>query len=255
MKKALLLSLIIHFLFVGGVMWSSKLSLVLYKQREKKIDDLGSVQVSLLYKPTHTKMRKGDSRNDLPPPKVPKAKKAEEQMKVVKKPKPKPKKPEKKKSEKKKPEKKEPNVSNILKQIRSEIANEDEQVKKMPKLDNFPKTEDGDETSLGTGGRALAEMSPAQQALQAAMRRHFELPNAIAFRKMNPDAQGIIDLKLIGVGNRFEIVSLSTTISSGFTILDQSCVTAIRKAMSAESFSNDIISELSGKENTIRCSP
>src|SRR3989338_3630277 len=116
--RALSLSILVHFLFFAGVLWSTKLSLLLLKKRQAQLESLSSLQVNLVYKPTDTPMRKGEDTKNLPPPKVDTKTKEEDQISLkMKQQNPK------KKEEKKKIIK--PDVRGILSKIRMEAMNED----------------------------------------------------------------------------------------------------------------------------------
>lgn len=215
------------------------------QSNRKKLETAGAIQVDLTYKATHTPMRKGKAKRDLPPPKVKIKKPPPPPPQVVKKEPPKP-----KKQKKPSPEEKREKLAKLIDKFREQ---EGKERKKKPREDNFPTREDGEEKAFGTGGRATRALTPAELALQSAMRKHFEMPNASQMREQYPNAEGYLSVRLIGVGNRLEIVSLSILQSSGFSILDRSCESAVQKAITEEVFAQDVIRELSGKENTIRC--
>ena len=240
MYRALSISVSFHLLLFAGVYWSAQLSLMMIKSQIKKEELGGVIQVDLLYKPTDTAMRKSVIKRELPPPKV-KTKIKEDLPSLLKKVKPKP---------TPKPVERKKDFKALFDKIRDETGLDRE---KAPKKDNFPTNIDGEKDARGTGGRSLAKMSAAQLALQTAARQHYRLPQADDLRKKHPEALGYISVKLIGMGNQLQIVSLDHLQRSGFSILDQACENALRHAMSEETFAPDIVAELSGKENTITC--
>ncbi|PIR22027.1 MAG: hypothetical protein COV44_10170 [Deltaproteobacteria bacterium CG11_big_fil_rev_8_21_14_0_20_45_16] len=240
MYRALSISVSFHLLLFAGVYWSAQLSLMLIKSQIKKEEIGGVIQVDLLYKPTDTAMRKSPIKRELPPPKV-KTKVKEDLPTLVKKVKPKP---------ISRPAEPKKDFKALFDKIRDETGLDRERA---PKEDNFPTNVDGEKDARGTGGRSLVKMSPAQLALQTAARKHYRLPQALDLRKKHPNALGYISVKLIGMGNSLQIVSLDHLQRSGFNILDQACENALRHAMNEETFAPDIVAELSGKENTITC--
>ena len=248
MLRALILSGLLHILLLGGLIWSAELSLLFLKSRQKDLEKLGVVEVDLLYKPTESAMRKGQSQQALPPPDV-KQKAASEDdapvIKTAKKPKPK---------EKPKPKKEAPKTdfSKIFNQMREEAAQE---AKRAPRDDNFPTSLEGQENARGTGGSAMRNLSPAEQAIQTAFRKYFEIPRRDDFARRHPDAKGFLSVRLASEGSRFKIISLSWPESTGFEILDRSCERSIMRTLEEETFASDVISELSGKETQILCSP
>lgn len=245
MVRAVVLSFLLHGFLISALIWSTQISLLLLKANQKKIESLGIVQVDLLYKPTESAMRKGETKQDLPPPQV--------KTKTANEPEPSPittKTPPKKQSPKKESPKQD--FRALFDKIRQETG---EELRRAPRDDNFPTREDGEEKARGTGGSSLRALSPAQLALQSAMRKHFELPLREKFSKQHPNAKGFMNVRLVGVGNGFELVSLQVTQSSGFNVLDRSCELAVRKAIQQESFAPDVVEELSGKETVIICQP
>ncbi|MBN8554623.1 MAG: hypothetical protein J0L93_04185 [Deltaproteobacteria bacterium] len=245
MGRALSLSFLLHFILIAALLWSGRLSLLFFQAREREFRSLGAIQIDLTYKMTDTAMKLGKNEKDLPAPIVhqkppaeaPKILKEMKKIKPIAKP---------------KTQTKE-NVKSILDKLKAESSKEDDRPK--PKQNNFPKSEKGEKGATGTGGRSMRPPSPAEQALQSAMRRYFELTDAGGFRRKNPDVRGYLAVKLLGDGNQFQIAALQTIKSSGFTMLDRSCEIAIRKAVDSESFAKDIIAELQGKETLITCEP
>ncbi len=243
MSKSLVISIATHAVLFVLLVYSDRLRLeILKKQREKRLAS-GAIAVEL-YKPTDTAMRKGKEKRDLPPPdvKVPPPPPDAPALKVTKL----------NKKEKKDLDKTKNQLKDILKQMKREAQAED---RPPPKLDNFPTSQQGEVASRGTGGRSNRVLSPAEQALQSAMRRHFELIDATSIRKKYPNAEGTIAISLVGVGQQFQIRSLEILESSGLTMLDQSCERAIRTAIDSETFSSDVVNELNGKEAELLCRP
>ncbi len=231
MAKAIVLSILLHLALVAGLIWGDKLYLEYIKATKK---DIPMISAALLmdktYAPTDTAMRKGVSEKNLPPPK-PVAQKKENIPEINKKKK---------------------TAKNILDQIRKEAREEN---RPAPKINNFPTHEKGEKNAFGTGGLGDRVLSPAEQALQAAMRKYFELEGAATFRKQFPNAKGYIGIKLVAVGNQFEIASLVFHESTGFNVLDRKCELAIRQALHQETFAQDVIRELAGKETPVICKP
>lgn len=248
MRIAFVTSIVFHLLLLSCLIWSEEISLAIFKKRQKELLSLEAMQVNLLYKPTDTAMKQGNETKDLPPPLV--AQKAPEApLPKIKEITPKKSGQKKKKKEEPKKQVQKPDLRKILESVRRDAHREGPP----PKENNFPTTPKGEKGAHGTGGVSLRKASPAEQALQAAMRKYFELPEGT--RKRLGQARGYIDIKLIGIENQFKIVSLKVIESSGFGILDQSCESAIRKSLNAEVFASDVISELNGKEHTILCYP
>lgn len=255
MVRGLSLSILFHIALVFGVLYSTKLSLALLKMRQRQIEAMGTISVDLAtpYKHTDTAMRLGEEKKDLPPPLVGE-KAPPEESPVVKERTSKTKEREKKKETKKEALKKaKDDIKSILARMRNDANKEDNRPK--PKEDNFPKSKQGEKNARGTGGFSARTLSPAEQALQSAMRRYFELIDANNFRRKNPNVRGYLEVKLIGMGHQFEIASLQLFQSSGFSILDRSCEIAVRKALDSEVFSSDVIRELNGKDTIILCEP
>lgn len=246
-KKAFWISASFHFCLVAVLYWSTDISLALYKKQNEKNKIGGAIAVDLLYKPSGTARRKGKTEKDrLPPPKVKTKKKEEERPTIVKKAK----KKRPKKNSQAKPEKPKKNFTALFDKIRQETGLDR---KKKPRDDNFPTHELGEEKATGTGGESLIKLSPAQQALQSAARKYAQTAQADRLRKLYPDARGYINIRLVGIGNKLELVSLKMAERSGISALDQGCEVAIRKALQEETFASDIVSELSGREQTITC--
>ena len=84
MLRALILSGLLHILLLGGLIWSAELSLLFLKSRQKDLEKLGVVEVDLLYKPTESAMRKGQSQQALPPPDVKQKAASEDDAPVIK---------------------------------------------------------------------------------------------------------------------------------------------------------------------------
>lgn len=250
MRKSLAISVFAHALLVALLIWGDQIHLEIQKKRMERRDASSVIQIDLTYKASDSAMRLGKQKKDLPPPdvKIPEREVVKEKITVK----------EKLKEKKDRiSEKKEVlNARNILKNTLSKLRNESEKEDRpIPKIDNFPLNEKGEVGARGTGGRGQRTLSPGELALQAAMRRHFGLTDAKNFRKSYPGASGYLEVALVGVGDQFEIRSLRILESTGFTILDQSCERAIRSAIENEKFSNDVIAELSGKDNPVICKP
>lgn len=246
MKRAFIISVFAHIFLAAAVYWSSLVSIAFLKKKQRNSIS-GAIQVDLLYKPTNTAMKKGPTQKDrLPPPKVKTQPKPKEQPKLVEKVKPKksPQKPSKKEEEPKK------NFKNLFDKLRQETGLDRE---KPPKDDNFVTNEEGEKDSRGTGGESNRKLSPAELALQSAIMRYVQTPQAEQMRRLHPDARAFIEIRIIGIGSQLKLVSLSLVESSGFPNLDRSCETAIRKALLEESFASDVVRDLSGKEQTITC--
>jgi len=246
MGKSLTLSLIVHALLAALLVWSDKITLeILKRNREKKLAS-SVIQVDLTYKPSDTAMRKGAETRDLPPPDIAPAVKMPEAAA------PKLKKPAKKLDEKNDLKKAKNDLKDILKKMKTEARKED---RPPPKIENFPTSHKGEIGARGTGGRSDRLLSPAELALQAAMRRHFDLTDARNFRKAYPNAEGYIAVELTAVANQFQIRGLKVLESTGFDILDQSCERAIRAALDEETFAPDVLQELNGKDSAVICKP
>lgn len=243
MGKALSLSLLFHLLFFGLVIWSSKLSIQRMKMEIPQLSPVGVVYTELLYKPSNTNMRKGNEKRDLPPPLVKTEKKENLPSLVTQKVAP-------KKKADEKLSRKQSDAKALLDKLRREEGRLEQ---KAPKDDNFPTHKAGEEGARGTGGSSRMQASPAQLALQSAMRRYFEFPRASEMRREHPNSVGYFNVSVLGVGNTLQLRDLQMVQSSGFSVLDRSCETAIRKALSLETFAGDVISELSGKSNMIEC--
>lgn len=245
MTRALVISLVLHALFLGAVYYSSEISLLLLKDELKNKPKAGVIQVDLLYKPTFTPMKKGqDPVKRLPPPKVQKTPPPQTT------PPSKPTRPKKQPPSEKKRAEPQKNFQALFDKMRQETGLDRQ---KAPREDNFPKSEKGQEEGQGTGGLSDREISMAEQALQAAARKYAEIARSAELRKQYPNAEGFIQVRLIGVGDRLELVSLRVAESSGLSLLDQSCENAIRRALENETFAQDVVSELSGKEHLITC--
>lgn len=249
MGRALAISILFHALLFGAVLWSGKIAFELFKKNyERNRLMSGSIQVNL-YKPTDSPLDKGQDKKDLPPPLV--GRKAEEkdtpELKVKAK-------TQEKKEDKSKPAaSKKPNLKSILDRIRSMVNKDDD--RPLPKQNNFPKSPEGQKGARGTGSRAGRPLSPAEQALQSAMRRYFEMEGATTFRTRNPNARGFMTIQLIASDRQLRLASFKMVEPSGFSLLDRSCELAVRKALDTEHFASDVISELNGKETTIVCEP
>ncbi len=249
MVRAFSYSLFFHTGLLLLLIFSARISLSILKAR-KDIHSGGVVQIDMTYKPSDSAMRQGPSSKDLPPPLVEKNTSPEAAPTPKLKEVPKLDKGSKVK-EIAKPKKND--LRSILDKIRRESKKEDE--RPIPKDDNFPTRETGEKNARGTGGRATRALSPAEQALQSAMRRHFELEEATAFRKQFPGLMGYLGIKLQGSGNQFRLLALGWVERTGQPLLDRKCELAVRAALDAETFSADVISELSGKETTVVCQP
>lgn len=247
MARAILCSLILHILLGASLYWSRELDALLKKSRASEIKAISAeLLLDKTYKPTDTPMKLGSKKKDLPPPNVlpPKSVDKDKEKKASKK------KEEKETSLRGKKAK--DTLKDILKNIREQAK---EEKRPPPKEDNFPTHEKGQKGARGTGGRGDRALSPGEQALQAAMRKHYELEGAEQIRKNFPSAIGFMSIRLIGIGSQFEIVSLSFTESTGLTILDRKCEVAVRQALQQESFAKDVIQELNGKETLVTCRP
>lgn len=247
-KKAFWISASFHFCLIAVLYWSTDISLAFYKKQAEKDKVGGAIAVDLLYKPSDSARRKGKTEKDrLPPPKV-KTKKAEPERPTLVKKQAKKSKPKKQEPTKKEDPKK--NFTALFDKMRQETGLDR---KKKPRDDNFPTHELGEEKATGTGGESRSKLSPAQQALQSACRKYAQTAQADRLRKLYPDARGYINIRLVGIGNQLELVSLKMAESSGISALDQGCEVAIRKALQEETFASDIVAELSGREQTITC--
>jgi outer membrane biosynthesis protein TonB len=254
MKKSLIVSLVLHALLVGLLIWSDALKFGLMKTQKERMAASGITVIDLTYRPTDTAMRKGKERKDLPPPDVPPPPSSSRDPSPVVQKKTQKAAPTKKDSPspKRAPAQAQKEVSSILDRLRKEAAQEN---RPQPKVNNFPVTEKGEIGARGTGGRSTRTLSPAEMALQAAMRRHFEFPEAQAFRRANPNVEGAIEVSLVGLGNQFRIRSLRVLESTGYALLDRSCERAIRRAIDDETFAPDVIQDLNGKGSSILCRP
>jgi hypothetical protein len=245
MSKWLAISTTLHLVLLALIVWSDRFSFLISKNSLKQ-QASGVVQVDLAYKPTDTPMRRGIQKKDLPPPDVAIPKKSEPDRL----PNTKQKSKKAQKKDDKAPTSKD--FKNIFDKLRQEARQED---RPLPKLDNFPMTEKGDKQSLGTGGRSQRTLSPAELALQSAMRKYFEMPEAGNIRKKYPGISGYIQVYLVSNGDQFVIRSLKFIERTGLPVLDQSCEQAVRRALDTETFSADVVAELNGKESGITCTP
>lgn len=261
MTKFFAFSFGFHAILFALLIWSDKIQLEFLKSKNFRKDAGSVLSVNLTYKPSDTAMRLGKEKRDLPPPDVkipPPAPDAptlkEKKTEKVKERKTKKEADEEKRkiAEKKELERLKKSTKSILNKLKFDAKRED---RPPPKIDNFPTHEKGEIGARGTGGRGQRILSPAEQALQSAMRRHFDLIDARNFRRINPNAEGYIEVSLIGVGSQFKIKSLRVLESTGFVALDQSCERAIRVAVDEESFALDVIQELNGKESSVLCQP
>ncbi len=245
MSRWLAISTTLHLVLLALIIWSDRFAFLISKNALKQ-QASGVVQVDLAYKATDTPMRQGIQKKDLPPPDVAIPKKSEPDRLPSAKQKPK----RSAKKEDKAPSSKD--FKNIFDKFREEARQENRPV---PKLDNFPMTEKGDKQSLGTGGRSQRTLSPAELALQSAMRKYFEMPEAGNIRKKYPGISGYIQVYLVSNGDQFVIRSLKFVERTGLAALDQSCEQAVRRAIDSEAFSADVVAELNGKESGITCTP
>ncbi|TVQ80858.1 MAG: hypothetical protein EA369_01335 [Bradymonadales bacterium] len=265
MAKAALISLILHSLLIVLMVWSTEFSIARFISTREEVKLSGVVEVNLIYRPTETAMRRGQTRTELPPPQV----RTETQAPQTAMPKPspprpvpqaKPATPQPKTPEASKPEApKPPDLEDRRRDMRALIDRMRQEqgiiADRLPRDDNYPTIEDGEEGGRGTGGTAQIQARPSLLALQSAMRKHFELPVGNRLKETHPTALGYFRVRLVGVGNQFEIASLSLVESSGIAILDRSCELAIRQALSQEIFGPDVIADLTGKEEIIQCYP
>jgi len=242
MKNALIFSFLIHVAFFSLVIWSEDISIQRKKLLNPQLSPVGVVYTELLYKPTNTAMKKGDEKRDLPPPIVKTEKKEEPKSKM---------------SVQKTPPKKqtkEEKVKNAAKSLLDKLRQEEgKEMPKPPKDDNFPTHKQGEDKARGTGGISRRQASPAQMALQSAIKRHFEMPRATEYRRLHPDSKGWHSVSVLAVGNTLQLRDLTLVQPSGFAILDRSCEQAIREALQQETFALDVISELSGKSHDVEC--
>jgi len=245
MSKWLAISIASHLVLLALLIWSDRFAFLMIKRDLQRQQASGVVQVDLSYKATDTPMRLGQQKKDLPPPDVAIPKKAEPDRAPTSKTKKTPS----KKEDKEAPTK---NFKNIFDQFRKEAREEN---RPLPKIDNFPMSQQGEKKSLGTGGRSQRTMSPAELALQSAMRKYFEMPDATNIRSRFPGISGFIQVYLVSNGDQFVIRSLKFVERTGLAALDQSCEQAIRRAIDSEVFSSDVVAELNGKESGIICSP
>ncbi len=244
MVKSLTLSVIVHAAFFALLIWSQKIHIQKLKMEIPQLAPVGVVYTELLDKATNTAMRTGDEKRDLPPPIVKTEKKEQLRGPTLSKQKTPPPKTKDKNDKTKK------DAKALLDKLRQE---EGKLAEKPPKDDNFPTHKQGEENARGTGGSSRLQASPAQLALQGAIRRYFELPRATELRRQHPNARGWHAIEVLGVGESLQLRSLDLIQSSGFVILDRSCEAAIRQALSRETFAPDVISELSGKTHNIEC--
>lgn len=242
MRKALTFSFLTHLAFFSLMIWSEELSIQRKKLINPQLSPVGVVYTELLYKPTNTAMKKGDEKSDLPPPIVKTEKKEDPPSKMT----------AQKVSPKKqsKVEKTKNAAKSLLDKLRQE---EGKEMPKPPKDDNFPTHKQGEDKARGTGGISRRQASPAQMALQSAIKRHFEMPRAAEYRRLHPDTKGWHSVSVLAVGNTLQVRNLTLVQPSGFSILDRSCEQAIREALRQETFALDVISELSGKSHDIEC--
>ena len=248
MRKWLAISTGIHLMLLALLIWSDRFAFLMIKRDLERQQASGVVQVDLSYKPTDTPMRLGTQKKDLPPPDVSIPKKSEPERIPSTRPSPKKQAPQKKEERPVNSK----DFKNLFDRFRDEAREEN---RPMPKLDNFPMSEKGDKKSLGTGGRSQRTMSAAELALQSAMRKHFEIPEANNIRRNYPGISGYIQIYLVSNGDQFVIRSLKFIERTGLAVLDQGCEQAIRKAIDSESFSADVVAELNGKESGIICIP
>lgn len=241
MGRALTYSTIFHVLLFSAVIWSSHLSFKMMRNKMPEMMPVGVTFNNNLYKPSNTAMKKGDDKKDLPPPIVKTEPKAEE-MKM-----PSQKVPPKKQNKKEHLEK---DAKSLMDQLRKEMG---KVMDKPPKEDNFPTNKKGEVGAHGTGGSSNIRATPGQMALNTAMRKYFELPQASQMRKLHPDANGVIFLTLVRNGQLLALQKLELVRSSGFAVLDDACERAIRKALASETFSEDVLIELSGKSSRLDC--
>ena len=241
--QALLISVVLHIL-ISTLLFFSKTLDALFLKRE--LNDIQIISATLkfneLYKPSDTPMKQGVEKKDLPPPLVPlakpKEKKHAKESPLIR-----------KKTESKDLKK---NIRSILDKIRDEAR---EEKRPTPKENNFPMHEKGVKGARGTGGRGDRIPTPGEMAIQSAMRKYYEVTNIEAIRKKDPQARGFIAIRLVGVGNQFQIAEFRFIQSSGYDILDQQCETAVRSALHNEHFAPDIINERNGRNTTIICQP
>lgn len=259
MTKALVLSLLMHLFFTAALIWSAQFSAAFMRQKIEELNNVGVKKAEELYKPTEVNIRFGTQRKDLPPPKIKRVTKAPEDAPVYVQQKIPPKKtgPSKKEIEKQKKAEKQKQLTKkksdalaLIDQFRQDDGLE---AKKKPKEDNFPMRLDGEKNAMGTGGSAELQATPAQLALQAAMREYFRLPQASLMRQKHPNATGYLAVSLIGVGAQLQVRSIKLVQTSGFATLDSSCENAVRRALKEEEFANDIVNELSGQETMVTC--
>lgn len=241
MVRAVILSILLHSVLIAGLIWSDKLYIDFLKATQKDRQTLSAtLLMDKTYKATDTAMKLGSKDRNLPPPKIeiPKhdvpqiSRKTSKNLKT-------------KDDGKRK-------LKDILSKIRKESS---EEKRPPPKEKNFPTHEKGEKGAHGTGGYGERIMSLGEQALQSAFRKYFELEGGSIFRKRYPNAKGFISVKLAGAGDQFKIISLAVSDTTGFTILDQSCEVAIRKALEQETFAQDVITDRMGKESIITCTP
>jgi len=229
---------------VSCLIWSRELDLIFLNEKKKEWEALGVRLIDDTYKPSFTNMKKGKEAKDLPPPLVQKKTAPEKQPEVsVKKV---------KQQKSKSLKKKEADTQSILDKIRQEAKNEE---RPKPKEDNFPMHKEGEDKAKGTGGLSSRPLNPAEQALQAAVQRNFEMYNREMIRRNFPKAESIVQLRLAANGNQFEIISLNKIRPSGLDALDRSCEAAIQQAVTNETFATDIITELTREEKYVTCRP
>jgi hypothetical protein len=220
--SAVIFSVLFHSLLIAGLVWSGKLDSLLISHKMK---DLKAVSAVLLidktYKPTDTAMKFGKQKKDLPPPNIepPKSVDKEKEKPTLRTPKD------------KSPKGLKKNVNDILKNIREQAK---EEKRPPPKDDNFPTHEKGEKKARGTGGRGDRILTPGEQALQAAMRKYYEVAEAESLRQKFPNARGFMTVRLASVASQFEIVSIALVESTGVDILDRRCELAVREALRQE---------------------
>ncbi len=241
-KGAFLMSLGLHSILILGLYYSRALDSLFIKQSLKDRPTISaSLKFSDLYKPTDTPMKKGSQKKDLPPPKIKKNRS-----------------PEKAKSSTPliRQQESQANLKKSVRSILDKIKEEaDEEKRRAPKDDNFPTHEKGTKGARGTGGRGDRMPTPGEMAIQAAMRKYYEASGLERIKRTDPDAMGFYSLKMIGLGDQFQITSLALVESTGYDVLNRLCEVAVRTAVQRERFAPDIIRELSGRETVIICQP
>lgn len=255
MGRSLTISILVHVALLALLIWSDRLRLSFLQSERERLKASGVTQIDITYKPTDTAMRKGREKRDLPPPDVAvPPPPPEDKSPTLKEKKDKKKEAEAKKkaAEAKELEAAKRNKEKLLEKFKRDARAED---RPKPKIDNFPVSQKGEVGARGTGGRSQRTLSPAELALQGAMRKYFEFPEAREFRKAYPNIEGYIEVSLVGIGDHFSIRALRILATTGFTALDRSCEVAIRKAIDEETFSHDVVKELSGKDSAVICKP